>query len=41
VAAVSSLGLAGDAFNAGFGFQVWQPRGTPAKTCDAAYLGAE
>ena len=40
MAAVWPLGLAGDA-DAGFGFRVWQPRATPAKTCDAAYLGAE
>ena len=40
MAAVWPLGLAGDAFDAGFGW-VWQPRATPAKTCDAAYLGAE
>jgi hypothetical protein len=41
MAAVWSLGLAGEAFDAGLGFRVWRPRATPAKTFDAAYLGAE
>ena len=41
MATVWPLGLAGDTFDTGVGFRVWQPRATPAKTFDAAYPCAE